>query len=136
VSRFPYLGALLGLNMSRFGKDGAPNSRRGPAGLRRRTTTGRADGVRGNPSAAAASGEEHHVWYIDESTRRACFDIQEHIVVIECVDPFGGACNRSTRWVWWGLSGDGGAVVVVESTRRSPGAVLDRELLCSRKEME
>ena len=137
MSRFPYFGAPLSLNV-------APDSGRGPsgrkpAGFRRRTGTGGADGARCHASAAAACSEEHHVWYIDESTRRPCFDIREHIVIIiECADRLGAGagCNRSTRWVWCGLPGDGGYLDGFESTRGSPRAVLDRELPCSHEEME
>jgi hypothetical protein len=141
VSSFLYLGALLGLKVRffqscRFSKDRAPNGcrrpgGRKPAGLRRRTFTGGTHGARSHPSVAAASGEEHHVRYIDESTRRPCFDIWERVLVIRCADPLGRACcSRSTTWVWWGLIADGGALDTVEPTRGSPGAVLDREVLC------
>ena len=69
-------------------------SGRKPAGFRRRTGTGGVDGARGHANAAAACSEEHHVRYIDESSRRPCIDIREHIVIIiECADRLGAVIN-------------------------------------------
>ena len=119
----------------RFRKDSTPNRRRRPgsrkpARLRRRTCTGGADGARRHPSAAGTSGEEYHVWYINESTRRPRFDIRKYYSITQCANPLGGTCDRSFRWAQWGSFADTGAGAVddVESTRGSPGAVLDRVL--------
>jgi hypothetical protein len=147
VSHLPYFGQLSGLTLRifqpcRFRKGSAPNRRRGPgfrkpARLRRRTRTGRTDGPRRHPSAAATSCEEHPVRYIGESTRRPCFDIREYIPITQWVDPLGDTCNRSFRRTRWGLSTDvGSAVDNGEPTRGSPGAVLDRELHSSHEEIE
>ena len=144
MGRLLHLGAPLYLTGAYFqpcgfSKDSTPNSRRRPggrkpAGLRRRTCIGGADGARSYPGAAATRSEEHHVRYINKSTRRPCFDIWEHVVVIRCADSLGGARNRSTPCAWWGPFADGNALDTVEPTRGPPGAVLDRELLSSREE--
>ena len=116
----------------RFSKDGAAYRRRRagirkPARLRRRTRVGGTDGACGNAGAAAASGEEHSVRYIDQSAGRPRFYFWERILVIdsECADcPGGGFC---ARYIWRCPSTDGDVVDIVEPARRSSGAVLDRE---------
>lgn len=116
----------------RFGKDGTANRRRRasirkPARLRRRTRVGGAEGARGHASAAAAGGEEHHVWHIGQPTRRPRFDFRERILVVDYARRPRTSCF--IRCIWrCRPSGttNGGAIDIVEPTRRSSGAFLDR----------
>lgn len=115
-----------------FGKDRTANRRRRasirkPAGLRRRTRVGGAEGACGHASAAAAGGEEHHVRHVGQPTRRPRFDFRERILVIDYARRPRTSCF--TRRIWRcrpSGSTNSGAIDVVEPARRSSGAFLDR----------
>ena len=81
MSYYPYLGALLGINVGIFSLADLTALQTVAAGqvaenlLDFDDKPGGADGARGHPGVTAASSEEQHVRYIDKSTRRPCFDI-------------------------------------------------------------
>lgn len=126
----------------RFGKGGTADRRRRasgrkPAGLRRRTRVGGAEGARGHASAAAAGGEKHHVRHVGQPTRRPRLDFRERILVVEyacrprtsCFIQCIGRCRPSG-------STDGVAIDVVEPARRSSWAFLEYLCFWSRKTIQ
>jgi hypothetical protein len=135
VSYYPYLGALLGINVGIFSLadltalqtvaagqvaenlldfDDKP-AQEGPTGLAA-TQVLQQPAAKNNMSGTSTNP-------LDDLVSIFAF------IIIGCADCLGGggyACNRCALWVWWGLAGDGGALDSVESTRGSPGVVLER----------